>query len=135
PNTNQLSINGAFAYDNVFLINGIDINDNLFGSPQRLFIEDAIQETQVLTSGISAEYGRFTGGVVNAITRSGGNAFSGSFRTNFLNPSWTDETPFEKDRNIKRLDKLQRTYEATFGGPILRDRLWFFTAGRLAKTT
>ena len=60
PNAQQLNINGAFAYDNLFMINGIDVNDNLFGSPQNVFIEDAIQETQVLTSGISAEYGRFS---------------------------------------------------------------------------
>jgi hypothetical protein len=134
PNAGQLIINGAFAFDNIFMINGVDVNDNLFATPQALFIEDAIQETQVLTSGISAEYGRFTGGVINAITRSGGNAFSGSFRTNFFNPAWTDETPYEKERDIERLDKLQETYEGTFGGPILRDRLWFFTAGRYAKT-
>ena len=77
------------------MINGVDINDNLFAQPQNLFIEDAIEETQVLTSGISAEYGRFTGGVVNAITKSGGNTFSGSGRVNLLNPAWTTETPFE----------------------------------------
>ena len=71
------------------MINGVDVNDNLFAQPQNLFIEDAIEETQVLTSGISAEYGRFTGGVVNAITKSGGNMFSGSGRVNFLNPAWT----------------------------------------------
>ena len=77
------------------MVNGVDVNDNLFAQPQNLFIEDAIEETQVLTSGISAEYGRFTGGVVNAITKSGGNTFSGSYRMNLLNPAWTDETPFE----------------------------------------
>ena len=71
------------------MLNGVDVNDNLFGSPQNLFIEDAIEETQVITSGITAEYGRFTGGVVNAVTKSGGNTFSGSFRTGFSNPSWT----------------------------------------------
>ena len=60
------------------MINGVDINDNLFAQPQNLFIEDAIEETQVLTSGISAEFGRFSGGVVNAITKSGGDTFSGS---------------------------------------------------------
>ena len=54
PNAGQLIVNGAFAYDNVFMINGVDINDNLFATPQNLFIEDAIEETQVLTSGISA---------------------------------------------------------------------------------
>ena len=132
PNTNQVSINGAFAYDNVFMINGVDVNDNLFASPQNLVIEDAIEETQVITSGISAEYGRFSGGVINAITRSGGNTFSGSYRMNLSNPSWTDETPFQKTRTPpqENLDRLQNTQEATFGGPIVRDRLWFFTAGR-----
>jgi outer membrane receptor for ferrienterochelin and colicin len=64
---------------------------------------NVIQETQVLTSGIGAEYGRFTGGVINAITKSGGNAFSGSFRTNFSNPSWTKETPFALQKgNLNR---------------------------------
>ncbi len=72
------------------MVNGVDVNDNLYGSPQDLFIEDAIEETQVLTRGISAEYGRFTGGVVNAITKSGGNKFSGSFRVNFQNEQWTN---------------------------------------------
>ena len=54
PNVGQLSINGAFGFDNNFMVNGVDVNDNLFGSPQDLFIEEAIEETQVLTSGISA---------------------------------------------------------------------------------
>lgn len=131
PNQRQLSINGAFGFDNVFMIDGVDVNDNLLAQPNFLFIEDAIQETQVLTSGISAEYGRFTGGVVNAITRSGGNTFAGSFRVNFLNPAWTDETPFE---TRERLDDLQHVYEGTLGGRVVRDRLWFFGAGRFQST-
>ena len=134
PNAGQLAINGAFAYDNVFMINGIDVNDNLFGSPQNLFIEDAIQETQVLTSGISAEYGRFSGGVVNAITKSGGNIFSGSFRTNFSNPTWSTLTPFDVSKGVKRTTDISESYEGTFGGPIRKDMIWFFGAGRFAKT-
>ena len=132
PNGGQLAINGAFAWDNVFMVNGVDVNDNLFANPQNLFIEDEIEETQVLTSGISAEYGRFSGGVVNAITKSGGNRFTGSGRVNFLNAAWSQETPFERTRNIERPNKLQETYEGTFGGPIAKDRLWFFSAGRYA---
>jgi Carboxypeptidase regulatory-like domain/TonB-dependent Receptor Plug Domain len=135
PNSQQLNINGAFAYDNLFMINGIDVNDNLFGSPQNVFIEDAIQETQVLTSGISAEYGRFSGGVVNAITKSGGNKFTGSFRVNFSDPTWSTITPFEQDHNTTRTSVLNETYEATAGGPIVMDKVWFFTAGRFAKQT
>ena len=132
PNGGQLVINGSFAFDNVFMINGVDINDNLFANPQNLFIEDAIEETQVLTSGISAEYGRFSGGVVNAITKSGGNNFSGSFRTNFTNPHWSKEVPFEVSRGITHPDILQKSYEGVFGGPIVKDKLWFFASGRYA---
>ena len=129
----QVVINGAFAFDNVFMINGVDINDNLFAQPQNLFIEDAIEETQVLTSGISAEFGRFSGGVVNAITKSGGNVFAGSGRVNFSNPAWTTETPFEVSRGTTHIDQTSRVYEGTFGGPLLRDRLWFFSSGRYGK--
>jgi outer membrane receptor protein involved in Fe transport len=135
PNAGQVTIAGAFAYDNVFLVNGVDINDNLFGTANNVFIEDAIDQTTVMTSGISAEYGRFSGGVVNMITKSGGNNFSGSFRSNLSNDAWTQETPFEKSRGVERKDKLNTTYEGTLGGPIVRDKLWFFTAGRFAKTT
>jgi hypothetical protein len=134
PNTSQVVINGAFAFDNNFMINGVDVTDNLFGTPQNLFIEDAIQETQVLTSGISAEFGRFSGGVINAVTKSGSNRFEGSYRLNFSNPAWTQETPYELGRNITNPDQLQHSQEATIGGPIMKDRLWFFGSGRLATT-
>ena len=132
----QLTINGGFGYDNVFLIDGVDINDNIFGTAHDLFIEDAIEETQVLTSGISAEYGRFTGGVVNTITKSGSNQWSGSFRTNLYKPDWTALTPFEKasgqdGRSGELSDNT--TYETTLGGPLVLDRLWFFYANRVER--
>jgi hypothetical protein len=133
PNSGQLIINGAMAFDNIFMINGVDVNDNLFATPQNLFVEDAIEETQVLTAGISAEYGRFTGGVVNAITKSGGNSFSGSGRVNFVNPDWTTATPYEVTKGLAATahpDQLQERYEGTFGGPIVKDRLWFFGSAR-----
>jgi hypothetical protein len=129
----QVIINGAFAFDNVFMINGVDINDNLFAQPQNLFIEDAIEETQILTSGISAEFGRFSGGVINAITRSGGNVFSGSGRINLSNPAWTTQTPFEVSKGTTHTDQVSRVYEGTFGGPVVRDRLWLFSSGRYGK--
>jgi hypothetical protein len=135
PNNNQVTIGGAFAYDNVFLMDGVDINDNVLGQPNGLFIEDAIQEVQVLTSGISAEYGRFSGGVVNVITKSGGNLFSGAFRSNFTNPAWSVETPLEKSAGTTRAGKLSPTYEGTMGGPIVRDRVWFFGGSRIERTT
>jgi hypothetical protein len=127
PNTGQLQIGGAFAYDNVFLVDGVDVNDNIFGNANNLYIEDAVEETQVLTSGISAEYGRFSGGVVNIVTKRGGNDFSGSYRATIGNPAWTDETPYE---NGTRRDVVQARHEGTFGGPIVRDKVWFFLSGR-----
>ncbi len=134
-NAGQLNINGAFGYDNAFMVNGVDVNDNLFGTAQNVFIEDAIQETQVLTSGISAEYGHFSGGVVNAITKSGGNIFSGSLRLNLSNPTWSTLTPYEESKGITRKDTLNKVWEGTFGGPIMKDKIWFFGAARYAKTT
>jgi hypothetical protein len=137
PNVGQVVIAGAFAYDNVFLLNGVDVNDNLFGTAHNLFIEDAIQEVQVLTSGISAEYGRFSGGVINAVTKSGGNTFFGSYRSDFTNPSWRDESRFVKEGIAANRpgirpnrDDTTLIHMATLGGPILKDRLWFFGAAR-----
>ena len=76
---------GGLSFESQYLINGVVVNENLRGQALNLFIEDAIQETKVSTGAISAEYGRFGGGVVNMITKSGGNSFSGSFRTTFNN--------------------------------------------------
>ena len=76
PNGN-IMMSGALSYENLNLINGVVVNENLRGQARSLFIEDAIQETKVSTGSISAEYGRFQGGVVNTITKSGGNAFIG----------------------------------------------------------
>ena len=134
PSASQVTISGSFAYDNLFLMNGVDINDNVLGTANNLFIEDAIQEVQVLTSGISAEYGRFSGGIINVITRSGGNVLSGAFRTNLTNPAWSAETPFEKSAGTSRASKYSPTFEAITGGPVLRNRLWFFGGARVERT-
>ena len=123
----NITISGGLSYENLFLINGVDVNENLRGQPLLLFVEDAIQETKVSSGSVSAEFGRFEGGVVNMITKSGGNNVSGSFRTTFTNDAWRSITPYPGDQKI---DAVTPTYEATLGGPILRDRLWFFGAGR-----
>ncbi|MBI2185856.1 MAG: TonB-dependent receptor [Acidobacteria bacterium] len=129
-NAGQLAVSGAFGFDNLFMVNGVDTNDNVFGTQNNLFIEDAVQEVSVITSGAPASYGRFSGGVVNVITRSGGNSFSGSVRETLSNPQWVTETPRERQNGISHADVLGTTHEGTFGGPIRRDRLWFFAAGR-----
>ena len=131
-------IGGAMSFENLYLVNGVAVQDNIRNTPYNLFIEDAIQEQTVSTSGISAEYGRFTGGVVNVITKSGGNVFSGSFRTTFDNDKWTKKTdyvsPTTGQNTEVKVDKINPTYEATVGGPIFKDVLWFFLAGRALET-
>ena len=133
------TINGSQSYENLWLVNGAVINENLRGLPMTPYIEDAIQEVTIATSGVSAEYGRFAGGVATAVTKSGGNIFSGSFRTTFGNDSWRSFTPFESTELILnpqrkpsdlKLDSTIPTYEVTAGGPIQTDRLWFFGAMR-----
>ena len=124
------TISGAQSFDNVITVNGVNIQDNIRGTPtNNLFIEDAIQETTTMTAGVSAEYGRFTGGVINAVTKQGGNSFSGSFRATLNNDNWQSDTPIKVDY----LDKVVPTYEATLGGPLWKDRIWFFGAGRYNK--
>jgi carboxypeptidase family protein/TonB-dependent receptor-like protein len=131
------SIAGAMSFESLFMINGVSVSDNLRGQPYDLYIEDAVQETLVATAGISAEYGRFSGGVVNVITKSGSNQFSGSFRDSLLNDKWRALTPFEQKsiaadaaHQDTRVDHIVPTYEYTIGGPVNQDRLWFFGAGR-----
>ena len=129
PNGN-VTVSGAQSFDNVFTVNGVNIQDNIRGTPTgTLVIEDAIQETTTMTSGVSAEFGRFTGGVINAVTKQGGNAFSGSFRVTLNNDDWQSQSPIERTYT----DKVVPTYEATLGGPIWKDRVWFFGAGRYQK--
>jgi hypothetical protein len=137
------SFGGSVSYENLFLLNGVSINENIRGQAFDLYIEDAIQETTVANGGVSAEFGRFSGGVVNVITKSGGNAFSGSLRDTLNNDKWRTMTPFESDpvrftpgvSADPRVDKTVPTYEYTFGGPGLRDKLWFFTSGRMRDET
>lgn len=129
----QFVISGSPGYDNLVMVNGVVVTENIRSQTQNLFIEDAVQETTTLTGAISAEYGRFTGGVINSITKSGGNIFTGSFRTSLTNPKWTALTPFVGQ--AKPIDHIDKIYEETVGGYVLRDRLWFFGAGRQAKVS
>jgi hypothetical protein len=121
------SIGGAMSFENAFLLNGVQIQDNLRGTPFSLYIEDALQTTTTTTSGVSAEYGRFSGGLVNAVTKSGGNDFSGSYRATFNNDDWRTASPFGEPKT----NDVVPTGEFTLGGPLLKNRSWFFLAGRL----
>ena len=125
----QLQIAGGAGYDNLVLVNGVVVTENVRSQMRPMYVEDAIEETTLLTGAITAEYGRFTGGVVNTITRSGGNGFEGSLRDSMSNAAWAAQTPALEARE----NSLNHVWETTLGGAALRDRLWFFAAGRWAK--
>jgi len=122
----NISISGAQSWESLYTINGVVVNENIRGQSLPLYIEDAVLETTTITSNASAEYGRFAGGIVNAVTKTGGNEFSGSLRVNIDNDSWNGKTPL----TVEQVDENNYVYEGTFGGYILRDALWFFAAGR-----
>ncbi len=96
---------------------------------------DAIREFQVSTSNYSAEYGKAAGGVVNAVTKSGTNSFSGSAFYFLRDNKWGSENPFQTQSvlidgvntlvQLKPEDRRQQ-FGATLGGPLRRDRLFFF---------
>ncbi len=126
-----ITISGANSSENVFTVDGAVIQDNVRSTPYNLFIEDAVQETTTSVSSVSAEFGRFTGGIVNTVTKSGGNSFSGSIRATLNNDAWQAASPFQETK----IQKVNPTYEATLGGFFWKDHIWFFGSGRSAKTT
>ncbi|CAM2065443.1 TonB-dependent receptor [Sulfidibacter corallicola] len=124
-------ISGAMSFENNYLVNGGAINgDNLRGRPASVVIEDSIEETTVISGAVSAEYGQFVGGVINTITKQGGNEFTGSLRVSLENEDWEARTPVELESGQPHEDDISDFETITLGGPIIKDRLWFFFAGR-----
>ena len=132
PTPGTQSISGAPSFDTVVLLDGAEISDPYFGSGTVVYLEESIEEVQVLTTGVSAKYGRFQGGVINATTKSGGNTFDGQVRVDLDKQSWNSKSPYSLEQQSSDLNK---TYSATIGGPILKDRLWFFVGGRTIPAT
>ena len=130
--SNNITISGASSADNLFMVNGVNIQDNVRNTPtQNLYIEDAVQETTTQTASISAEYGRFSGGVVNMLTKSGGNEFHGAVRLNMDNSAWSERAPLQ---TAPILDKINQTWMFTLGGFAFKDKLWFFAGYRNRST-
>jgi outer membrane receptor for ferrienterochelin and colicin len=128
----SVSISGAQTYENSYLLDGGNIAfDNVRGSASNIVIPDAIQETSIITGSVSAEYGQFTGGLVNTITKSGGNQFSGVLRSALRNDDWIGNTPLEDASAgaVAHTDDIIREDSISIGGPIWKDRIWFHISG------
>ena len=117
------SIRGATLGENVYLVDGVDTTDPVTATFGLNFNFDAIEEIQLQTGGFTAEYGRATGGIGNIITKSGGNEFEGTFDIRFRNEGMAQPGKhFDPDETPTSFFNPA----FTFGGPIVKDRLWFF---------
>ncbi len=137
-NGTTLSVNGQRARSNNFTVDGQDNNDLSIGGPN-FFVSntDAVGEFQIITNNFSAEYGRNQGAVVNIITRAGTNEFHGTGAWFHRNQSLFDSmTNIERRTNNNGRGKpdplISNVYSGSFGGPIKRDRLFFFGSFQLA---
>ena len=116
---------GSTQSENAYLIDGMNTTDTVTGTWATMFNMDAVQELNFQTGGFEAEFGHATGGIVNLVTKSGGNEFSGSFDARYRDESFT-ESGDHYDPDEQQTSNMQ--VSATLGGPILRDKLWFFTS-------
>ncbi|MCU1240874.1 MAG: Oar protein [Candidatus Acidoferrum typicum] len=119
-----VSVNGGRGRDNNFTVNGGDGNDQFAGLPAIQPSPDAIAEFRVLTNTFDAEYGRNSGAVVNVVTKSGTNNFHGSTYEFFRNDALNAKGFFD----TTKLSYLQNQFGATLGGPIHKDKTFFFVS-------
>jgi hypothetical protein len=118
----SVSVNGGRTRANNFSVNGGDANDQFVNTPTIEPVPDAVEEFRVITNTFDAEYGRNSGSVVNVITKSGGNAFHGNIYEYFRN-TVLDSRGYP-DTTKPQLNQNQ--FGGTFGGPIKKDRTFFF---------
>jgi outer membrane receptor protein involved in Fe transport len=148
PGANNESRNGGFSIDgasgseNRFIVDGVDRTNARTGTEKpisgtEVVVQDFIDTVQVKQSGYNAEYRAALGGVVNAVTKSGGNAFHALGAVYQTDNKWLGENrptlrsvPSDASRSeyvlIPRDKKHQTDLALSLGGPILRDRAWFF---------
>ena len=143
PGVNQgdveggFQVNGASGAENSFTVDGVNTNSLLYGSSRQDTVFEYLQEVQVKTGGIAAEYGGALGGVISAVTKSGGNRFSGEghyyYSGNAISASpvprlqlspLDDTTVF--DVQDERQENNRNEVGGSIGGPIVKDHLFFF---------
>jgi outer membrane receptor protein involved in Fe transport len=133
----NLSVNGNRARSNNFTLDGTDNNDLSVTGPA-FFVsnQDSVQEFQVITNNFSAQFGRNLGAIVNIVTKGGGNEFHGSAFEFHRNSSALDAMTNQEraDAGRHQRDKfISNVFGGTFGGPIVRDRAFFFVDGQLIR--
>src|SRR5712691_1920171 len=129
--TGGINVHGARALQNNFLLDGVD-NNSISENVQELTTQvsrpsvDAIQEFKVVTSPYSAEYGRSPGAAISVSTKSGTNDFHGTAYDFYRNQSLDSNDFFSKRANIAKPPNKQNQFGGNLGGPISKDKAYFF---------
>ncbi len=122
------NMHGSFYSSNQYYMDGINVTDPVTNTFSMNINYDAIDSIQVITGGMDAEYGRALGGAVNLVTKSGGNEFEASAHTYYQNADMI--LAKELDAGDVFDDTISEQLAFTFGGPILEDKIWFFTSAQ-----
>ncbi len=117
-----LSVGSQRNFSNNFVVDGLSANDDAAGLSGVFYGLDTVQEFQVVTSGAQAELGRALGGFINVVTKSGTNRLRGDLYGYFRNQRWNAANPLSNTK----LPSTQAQYGASLGGPVVRDRTFFF---------
>jgi outer membrane receptor protein involved in Fe transport len=121
--TGNPNVLGGNILENVWLVDGVNATDSVTHTFSLNLNYDAIQEINLQTSSFDAEYGRASGGVVNVVTKSGGNDFHGSLDIRYTSTDFSEKGD-HFDPDVAPSESFP--IAGTLGGPILHDRLWFF---------
>jgi hypothetical protein len=138
PDQYGVSINGATSPESAFIIDGLSVNDPAYGSLGTPLSVEFVKEANVITGGYMPEYGRSTGGILDVVTKSGSNDLHGSVFFN-ITPGAL-EGPREAVRQegtIISTDPFLSSlhdFGGEVGGPILKDKLWFYAGVDIAFT-
>lgn len=121
---------GSDIYGNAYTIDGLNVGDAKSGEKWVYANPDWFSETQVGGPGASAEFGGFSGAYINGVVKSGGNDLTGTVSAIFQKNSWAalrnNDRLAPSDRSL--YDGEYTTYSASIGGPIIKDRLWYFVS-------
>ncbi len=129
------SINGQRTSSTNVLLDGSANNDEFTASVGQNVPLDSVQEFSVITSNFSAQYGRATGGIVNVATKSGSNEFHGTAYEYFRKSSLSAADFDDKARGAPKQDFTRNQPGFSVGGPLKKDKVFFFLSYELTKTT
>src|SRR3954470_9327011 len=146
--TGGISIDGASGAENRYIMDGVDTTNPQTGVQGKALMTEFVDEVQVKSAGYPAEFGGSTGGVINVVTKTGTNDFKGTLGGEYTNTSWNGQNALidQNTRTLTRSPILQLNLtntgfeqyvpkddttnqiepSLTFGGPLMKDNLWFY---------